>query len=466
MLDNSTICAIATAPGPGAIAVIRLSGKNAITICNQIFVSPSKNKKLLNQKANTLHYGQLVDNDVVVDEVVVSIFKSPYSYTGEDTVEISCHGSVLIQQEILVLLTKYGARLATPGEFTLRAFLNGKMDLSQAEAVADLINSSSEVARKVALHQMRGGFSSEIKVLRDQLLNFISLIELELDFSEEEVEFADRSQLKDLLLRISALIRHLAASFKQGNVIKNGVPVAIVGAPNVGKSTLLNVLLNEDRAIVSPIAGTTRDVIEDTFSIQGITFRFIDTAGLRKTDDVVENLGIERTHEKIKGAAIVLLLVSAEDTFENAIHQVQNILETIESYKNLLLIINKTDKNQGMAEIIEQQISKLINKQRIISISAKTHKNVNLLIDNLLETVNLKSLNTNEVVITNLRHYEALTNANEALERALEGMNNGLPGDLFAQDIREALHHLGLITGEITTDEVLVNIFSKFCIGK
>jgi len=463
MINNDIICAISTPQGNGAIAIIRLSGNEALALCDKVFKSPNKNKELTEQLANTLHFGSIVDNNKIIDEVVVSIFKGPHSYTGENVVEISCHGSVYVQQQILQLLIKKGARLAKPGEFTLRAFINGKMDLSQAEAVADLIASSSAASHKVAVQQMRGGFSSEIANLRDRLLNFISLLELELDFSEEDVEFADRKQLKDLLNNIQNLIHKLLKSFDLGNVIKNGIPVAIVGHTNVGKSTLLNRILNEEKAIVSEIAGTTRDAIEDVINIEGVSFRFIDTAGIRETEDTIESIGIERTYDRILKASIVLLLVDATeglDEIKKAIKTVKN--KTSGGDKKLIVVINKIDKANNVFDI-----QNLLNEQDVIlKISAKTGENIDQLVNELLSVVNLNALNNNEVIITNVRHYEALEKASEALQRAIDGLNSGITGDFLAQDIRETLHYLGEITGEITTDEVLGNIFKNFCIGK
>jgi tRNA modification GTPase len=462
MINNDIICAISTAQGNGAIAVVRLSGNESIALCDKVFKSPN-NKRLIDQKANTIHFGTIVDGDKIIDEVVVSIFKNPRSYTGEDIVEISCHGSVFIQQQILQLLTRTGARLAKPGEFTLRAFINGKMDLSQAEAVADLIASSSASSHKVAMQQMRGGFSSEIANLRDRLLHFISLLELELDFSEEDVEFADRTQLNDLLSNIKTLIDKLIKSFDLGNVIKNGIPVAIVGHTNVGKSTLLNKILNEEKAIVSEIAGTTRDVIEDVINIEGVAFRFIDTAGIRETTDTIENIGIERTYERISKASIVLLLVDATESkndIEKEILKVKEKLGAID--KKLIVVINKVDISNHNIEL-----QHLLNvDDATIKISAKTGENIDELVKELLSVVNLTALDQNDVIVTNARHFEALESASIALQRSIDGVNSGISGDFLAQDIRETLHYLGEITGEITTDEVLGNIFKNFCIGK
>jgi len=468
-MNNDIICAISTPQGNGAIAVIRLSGDESIALTDKVFRSAS-NKKLIDQQPNTLHFGVLKEGDKIIDEVVVSLFKAPRSYTGEDVVEISCHGSVYIQQQILQLLTRKGARLAQPGEFTLRAFVHGKMDLSQAEGVADLIASSSATSHKVAIQQMRGGFSSEIASLRDRLLHFISLLELELDFSEEDVEFADRGQLNELLNNIQQLIQKLLRSFDLGNVIKNGVPVAIVGHTNVGKSTLLNKILNEEKAIVSEIAGTTRDVIEDVMNIEGVTFRFIDTAGIRETTDTIETLGIERTYDRIIKSSIVLLLVDATEKVADIAQAVKKVKEKIGATdKKLIVIVNKMDRlnDSTIEQEINQSLYNLLDKQDVrIKISAKTGENVEKLIDELLSVVNLAALNQNEVIVTNARHYEALEKASVALQRAIDGLNTGITGDFLAMDIRETLHYLGEITGEITTDEVLGNIFKNFCIGK
>ncbi len=469
MNNNEIICAISTPQGNGAIAVIRLSGSGAIELCDKLFQSPKSNKKLIDQAANTIHFGVLKENEKVFDEVVVSLFKNPHSYTGEDIVEISCHGSEYIQQQILQLFIKNGARLAKPGEFTMRAFLNGKMDLSQAEAVADLIASASAASHKVAIQQMRGGFSSEIAVLRGQLLHFISLLELELDFSEEDVEFADRKQLHNLLHNISVLIERLLNSFKLGNVIKNGIPVAIVGQTNVGKSTLLNRILNEEKAIVSDIAGTTRDVIEDVINIEGVAFRFIDTAGIRETTDTIETIGIERTFDRIDKASIVLFLIDANDNENDISVAIKKVKDRIgKSDKKLIALLNKIDQlDKSKEKVIESILSKNLEKQDTqLKISAKTGENIEQLITELLSVVNLNALNQNEVIITNTRHFEALQRASESLQRSIDGLNTGITGDFLAQDIRETLHYLGEITGEITTDEILGNIFKSFCIGK
>ena len=452
-----TICAIATPPGSGAIAVIRLSGDNAVNIANIVFQSANKTKKLLSQKANTIHFGTITDDNQIIDEVLLSIFKAPHSYTGEDSIEISCHGSSHIQRRILELLIKSGARLAQPGEFTLRSFQNGKMDLSQAEAVADLIASSSESARKVAMNQMRGGFRDDIQNLRAQLLNFISLIELELDFSEEDVEFADREQLKNLVQKINEHLKTLINSFKLGNVLKNGIPVAIIGEPNVGKSTLLNALLNEDKAIVSDIPGTTRDAIEDVVNLNGVLFRFIDTAGIRDTTDTIESLGIERTFSKIENAEIVLLMVDAShNNIENSISEIKGKIGD----KKLLVIINKID----LAE--KTNLKAIKSLYETVEIAAKHKRNIKDLIDKLTDAANVGSIDQGDTIITNARHYEALSKAYEAIQRVLDGMKNQIPSDFLAMDIREVLHYLGEISGEVTNDEILGNIFKNFCIGK
>jgi tRNA modification GTPase len=397
-------------------------------------------------------------------------FHAPNSYTGNNMVEISCHGSRYIQQKILQLLINQGARTADPGEFTMRAFHNGKMDLAQAEGVADLIASTSAASHKLALQQMRGGFSSEIKNLREKLLNFISLIELELDFSDEDVEFADRSQLKELLEEIDRLISKLLNSFELGNAIKNGFPVAITGNTNVGKSTLLNRLLNEEKAIVTDIAGTTRDVIEDVINIQGIEFRFIDTAGIRDTREKIESLGIERTFSQIDKAHIVLLLVDATQPTETLTHTIQKVEERIKgTRKKLLVLLNKVDQVSTEDELveIEKAIRKVIHtKDELLRISAKQGINIDKLTSTLLNSVNYSPLDQNDIMVTNARHYEALKHAYDALQRAREGMESGLSPDLFVMDVRQVIHYLGEITGQITTDEVLGNIFQHFCIGK
>ena len=462
MTHHDTIIALATASGAGAIAVLRISGTEAITISNTIFKS-IHNKQLKNQPTHTVHLGHIVDADRVLDEVLVSVFKNPLSYTGEDVVEISCHGSSYIQQEIMQLCIRKGCRAASPGEFTLRAFLNGKMDLSQAEAVADLIASDSAAAHQIAMQQMRGGFSSEIKILREELLNFASLIELELDFSEEDVEFADRKQFEDLLQRIRRVLKYLLDSFSTGNVIKNGVPIAIIGAPNVGKSTLLNALINEDKAIVSNIAGTTRDAIEDEITIEGVKFRFIDTAGIRQTEDTVEAIGIEKTFEKMAQSQVILQLFDASKiTTASSQEILKQIQDTATQYpeKQLLIIVNKMDTSS------HKVIKDCLDSQEFLGLSAKTGEGVAILKTQLLGLVQMGKLRNNDTIITNARHYDALGQALENIQNVQNGLQNGLSGDLLAIDIREALHHFGRITGEISTDDLLGNIFSNFCIGK
>lgn len=463
MNHQDTIVALATASGVGAIAIIRLSGPKSIEIADCCFQSVHKGKILKDQKSHSLHLGHLVEGTRTLDEVLVSVFKNPNSYTGEDTVEISCHGSIYIQQEILQLFIDKGARMAAAGEFTLRAFLNGKLDLSQAEAVADLIASDSKASHQVAMQQMRGGFSNEIQHLREQLLNFASLIELELDFSEEDVEFADRSQFKELIGRIQLVLKRLIDSFAVGNVIKNGIPVAIVGEPNVGKSTLLNALLNEERALVSEIAGTTRDTIEDEINIDGIAYRFIDTAGIRKTEDLVENMGIQKTFEKIGQAQVVLYLLNAE-TFEIQQEKFKFEIQNIKSkhpHKKLLVVANKTDA------ISQKQLAKLQAAiPELIALSAKKKTGIELLTNHLTSLVQTGALENNESIVTNSRHYDALLRALNEINKVDEAMELGVSGDLLAIDIREALYFFGLITGEVTTDDLLGNIFANFCIGK
>jgi tRNA modification GTPase len=462
MVHNDTIVALATPAGSGAIAIIRLSGHDAIPIASKLFHSVS-GKTLEKQSTHTVHLGHIVDGPRVLDEVLLAIFKNPNSYTGEDVIEISCHGSLYIQQEIIQLALRNGCRMAKAGEFTLRAFLNGKLDLSQAEAVADLISSDNEASHQIAMQQMRGGFSSEIAKLREELLNFASLIELELDFAEEDVEFADRNQFNDLLERISFVLKRLIDSFAVGNVIKNGIPVAIVGEPNVGKSTLLNAILNEERAIVSEIAGTTRDTIEDEISIGGIGFRFIDTAGIRYTKDVVESIGIKKTFEKIDQAQVVIYLFDSTN-FKTQCTQFKVELEKIKNkypQKPLIVLANKIDK------IDDTQIALMQNEiPEIQLISAKTGFGVEKLTETLLKLINTGALRNNETIITNTRHYDALIKAFEEIKKVQQGLDTGLSGDLLAIDIRQALFHFGEITGEITNDDLLGNIFANFCIGK
>lgn len=464
-MNTSTITAISTAPGIGGIAVIRVSGTEAIQFCNAIYRPKKAQQNLIDQAANSISFGSIISaEDELIDEVLVSVFRAPHSFTGEDVVEISCHGSVYIQQRILQLLVKQGCALARPGEFTQRAFLNGKMDLSQAEAVADLIASSSAASHKMALNQMRGGFSSELQKLRTQLLDFVSLVELELDFSEEEVEFADRNQLKDLVHNIENIISRLSNSFRVGNAIKTGIPVALVGETNVGKSTLLNLLLNEEKAIVSDIHGTTRDTIEDTVSIQGVVFRFIDTAGIRNTKDKIESMGIERTFQKIEQASIVLWIVDCTQLSEH-IEWLTERIERKSEGKKVILVFNKIDKIQEDERDVLNSLFSQFEGERIY-ISAKNKLNTQELEDALLKAAQLPKIKPGDVVVSNIRHYEALQNSLAAIQRVEQGLEDGISGDFLSLDIRECMHYLGEITGTISTDEILGNIFSKFCIGK
>ena len=462
MNHTDTIIALATPAGVGSIAVLRISGNDAIAVTSSLFKSIS-GKKLEKQKTHTVHLGHIIDSNKTIDEVLVTVFKNPQSYTGEDVVEISCHGSTYIQQEILQLFLRNGCRMATAGEFTLRAFLNGKLDLSQAEAVADVIASDSAASHQIAMQQMRGGFSNEIAKLREELLNFASLIELELDFAEEDVEFADRIQFKDLIDRILRVLKKLIDSFAVGNVLKNGIPVAIIGEPNVGKSTLLNAFLNEERAIVSDIAGTTRDTIEDEIIINGICFRFIDTAGIRETKDVVESIGIKKTFEKIEQAQVVLMLMEALEFLTNE----EKVSLEIQKLKNrypqkpLLLLANKADVLQ---ENEKQDLLKMFPDAHLLS--AKQGSGIDEVKEALAGFVNTGALRNNETIVTNSRHYDALLKALEEIQKVKYGLETGLSGDLLAIDIRQALYHFGEITGEITTDDLLGNIFANFCIGK
>ena len=470
MIQNDTIVALASPSGAGAIAVIRVSGSDAIVVSNSIFNSIS-GKDITKQKTHTLHLGHIVDGTKVIDQVLLSIFKGPNSYTGENTIEISCHGSTYIQQQIIQLLLRKGCRMANAGEFTLRSFLNGKMDLSQAEAVADLISSDNEASHQIAMQQMRGGFSNEIKELRQELLNFASLIELELDFAEEDVAFADRTQFRELLSRIEFVLKRLIDSFAVGNVIKNGIPVAIVGEPNVGKSTLLNALLNEERAIVSEIAGTTRDTIEDELVIGGIGFRFIDTAGIRETADVIESLGIRKTFEKIEQAQVVLYLVdgsrlSFDEKLETLLLEVGKTRNQF-PLKPILVIINKMDLiSPENVSIIDKKLTTNNQQLTTIYISAKENIGVDELKNQLLSFVNKGALRNNETIVTNTRHYDSLLKALNEIQKVNYGLQTNISSDLMAIDIREALYHFGMITGEVTNDELLGNIFANFCIGK
>ena len=460
---NETICAISTAPGTGGIAVVRVSGADALAICDRVFHPHEEGKRLASQKGYTLTYGTVVDDSgEMVDEVVAAVFRAPRSFTGEDTVEFTCHGSIYIQQTILRLLIAQGCRMAGPGEFTQRSFLNGKMDLSQAEAVADLIASTSAGQHRLAMNQMRGGFSQELKALREQLLHLTSLMELELDFADhEELEFADRKELEEIASRIERTISRLAQSFKAGNAIKNGIPVAIIGETNAGKSTLLNALLNEEKAIVSDIHGTTRDVIEDTVNIQGVLFRFIDSAGIRETRDTIEALGIERSFRTIERADIVLWLVDQTEADKQIAALSGKVLPLCEG-KQLILVLNKSDLNASKPSIVNRQLS--INK--VLSISAKHKEGIDQLQSLLVEAAHLPALSSSDVIVTNLRHYEALSRALEAIRRMQEGLSSGLSGDFISQDLRECIFHLSDIVGEVTTDMVLQSIFTHFCVGK
>ncbi len=453
-MENSsrkdTICAIATGSSAGAIAVIRISGKNSFDICNKIF-----SKNIANEKSQTVHFGTIKNGNEVIDEVLLSIFKNPNSFTGEDVVEISCHGSQFIQGQIMQLLTENGARTANPGEFTLRAFVNGKMDLSQAEAVADLIASESKKAHRIALNQMRGGFSNELQKLREQLINFASLIELELDFSEEDVEFANRQQFNELLQLIKNKLSQLIASFQLGNVIKNGIPIAILGAPNVGKSTLMNALANEEKAIVSEIAGTTRDAIEDVINIDGVQFRFIDTAGIRETENKIESIGIKKALEKAEKAKLVIYLVDATIDIQAQIKEIKKLEKHLQ--KKLIVVVNKIDLNKNIADTIKGKDYLLI--------SAKNNEGISNLKKQLVDFSD-KNFSQNETIITNSRHQQELSNTLAEINAIINGLNADISGDLLAVNIRQALYHLGLITGEVTTDDLLGNIFGKFCIGK
>ena len=461
---TDTIVAPATASGVGAIAVIRISGKDTFKIVDAVFSSKGKTKVSVHElPSHTIHLGWIKDGEQVIDEVLISVFKNPHSYTGEDVVEISCHGSVFIQRQIVQLLVKKGGRNAEPGEFTLRSFLNGKLDLSQAEAVADLIASDSSASHDLALKQMRGGYSSEMKQLRDQLINFASLIELELDFSEEDVEFADRKQLADLISNIKSQISNLISSFELGNVIKEGIPVVIAGKPNVGKSTLLNALLNEERAIVSHIAGTTRDTIEEEVVLGGIKFRFIDTAGIRETTDTIERIGVNRTMEKISESPLLVYLFDVNETSAKALKNevIELKLNLANANYRIFLAGNKMDGHD------ESKLKKEFSAfENLIFISAKEKLNIHLLTQKLVDAFHLSDIGKGDSIVTNARHVEALQHTKESLENVLAGLNKKLSGDLLAPEIRNALYHLGLITGEVTTDTLLENIFSRFCIGK
>jgi len=470
---NDTICALATPGVTSAISVIRVSGKDAIAVADKIF-RPLGGPSLLNGSGRTMRLGTILKDGLVIDEALAAVFRAPASYTGEDSVEIFCHGSLFIQKEVLMLLFEAGARQAGPGEFSMRAFLNGKMDLAQAEAVADLISSETSGAHRIAMQQMKGGFSKKLSEMRSELLNLVSLMELELDFSEEDVEFADRTRLRNILDGVRAHIETLIESFKLGNVIKNGVPVAIVGATNTGKSTLLNSILGEERAIVSDIHGTTRDFIEDVVNVEGTAFRFIDTAGIRKTDEAIELIGIERTYEKIRKASVVILMLDAErsDSFADSMAKLAESPALQDQV--LFILVNKTDSLSGGNTKEEQLVSLAaafadkcgLKPYLTMGISAKAEKGLNELKKALVSSQNLPQAGTDELLVSNIRHHQALLLALEALNRVEEGMNNSVPTDLLTQDIRDALFHLGEIVGEINTEEILGNIFSKFCIGK
>ena len=465
MNSINTITAISTAPGVGGIAVIRVSGPDAINNCNNIFKSKRDSFSLVNQAANSICFGNIVNRGgETIDEVLLANFRAPHSFTGEDVVEISCHGSMFVQQQILHLLLENGCALAQPGEFTQRAFLNGKMDLSQAEAVADLIASTSAASHRMAMNQMRGGFSNELIKLRTQLLNFVSLVELELDFNEEDVEFADRNQLKTLATDIEQVIDKLSDSFKVGNALKNGIPVALVGETNVGKSTLLNVLLNEEKAIVSDIHGTTRDVIEDSVNVKGVTFRFIDTAGIRNTKDKIESMGIERTYQKIEQASIVLWLLDCTQVTEHIEWLTERIGKRSVG-KKVILVFNKIDKIAEEERDVLNLLFEQFEGERIY-ISARERINTEGLKNALIKAAQLPEIQSGDVVVSNVRHFEALQNAHSSICRVIDGIENGISGDFLSQDIRECMHFLGEITGQISNDEILGNIFGKFCIGK
>lgn len=444
MQQNDTICALATAPGIGALAIIRLSGSDTFKIVNQIF----KGQNLLEAEANKVYFGKIMAGTEIIDEVLLSVFKNPHSFTKEDSIEISTHGSDYIVKRVLKLLIENGCRLADPGEFTQRAYLNGQFDLAQAEAVADLIAADSAAAHSIAMNQLRGGFSKKLEILRTELINFASLVELELDFGEEDVQFADRKDLEDLIDKIQGQILPLISSFESGNVIKEGLPIAIIGAPNAGKSTLLNTLLQDDKAIVTDIPGTTRDVIEDKLIIEGRKFRIIDTAGIRETEDIIENMGIERSLAAMNSAKMVILLYDSQESYA----YLKTLIEKLDSSKTLLWVQNKTDLN-----------IQIINADHL-HISAKNQIGLNALTDKIIEKSSINA--QHDIIVSNMRHVEHLSKASEALQDVYHGLQTGITGDFLAQDIRLSLYHLGLITGTISTDDLLANIFGKFCIGK
>ncbi len=461
MVKNDNILALATPSGVGAISMIRISGPESISIVDNIF-NGIESIKLVNQNANQVQLGYIVDNQRTIDKVLVTVFRNPKSYTGEDLVEISCHGSAFIQESIIQLLLNYDCRVAKPGEFTMRSFLNGKMDLSQAESVADLISSNSEASHRLAMNQMRGGFKNDIADLRTELVNFASLIELELDFSQEDVEFANMKELNKLLDKITFNLKKLIDSFKTGNVIKNGVPIAIVGEPNTGKSTLLNTLLNEDRAIVSSIAGTTRDTIEDQIIINGVNCRFIDTAGIRSTDDEIESIGIERTFKKMGESEIIFFLIDYSTLDKNKINYYVDYLNEIEEkfpQTKLLTILNKND--------VKSEISiNDLNKFKPIKISAKNKLNIESLTEEISSYISSLTSQIDNSTISNSRHYDLLNKTYEEIHKVKTSIANNVSSDLLAIDIKQAIYYLGELTGEISNDEILGNIFSKFCIGK
>ena len=464
MIQQDTIIALATPAGVGAISVIRLSGEKAIDIVDVNFRAINKSKLLKDQKSHTIRLGHIINKDTILDEVLVSVFKNPRSYTGENVVEISCHGSSFIQQEIIQLFLQNGCRMADNGEFTMRAFLNGKMDLSQAEAVADVISSNSAASHQMAIQQMRGGITNELKELRTQLLDFAALIELELDFAGEDVEFADRTKFKELVSKITFVLKRLIDSFSFGNAMKNGIPVAIIGEPNVGKSTLLNALLNEEKAIVSDIAGTTRDAIEDELIIDGVAFRFIDTAGIRETEDVIESIGIKKAYEKAENAQLIIFLIDSNKfaySSEDFLHEIKTIKDRFPN-KRLLVIANKVDTLLCYdSSILQSEI------ENLILLSAKNKTGIDALKQELTSLVNIGALSNNETIVTNSRHFEALNNALIAITSVQQGIDLEISTDLFSIDIRECLRHLGNITGEYDVDkDILGHIFSNFCIGK
>lgn len=459
MKNSETICAVSTPQGVGGIAVVRISGNNAKQLCSNVLRTGVGEGRALDFKANSSQFCRFYDGDTLIDEVVATFFAAPHSYTGEDVVEISCHGSAYVQQRIMETLIRNGARSAEAGEFTMRAFVNGKMDLAQAEAVADLIDSQSEASHKLAMNQMRGGFSKKLSELRRKLVDLSALLELELDFSDEDVEFADRNNLFSIIQSIDSEVTTLIRSFRSGNAIKNGVPVAIVGRPNVGKSTLLNALLNDDRAIVSDIPGTTRDTVEDTIVFDGVTYRFIDTAGIRESNDDIENIGIERSYKAAEKAMIVLYVAdttqSSPESLENDIAYLRNKVDF--SDKHLIVLLNKTDKAPAFDCPIPEADT--------LPISAKNEKDISLVI-NKITTLLKSELQQNDTMLTNLRHYEAMCNIQSSVKAVENGLHTGLTADLLMIDIRQALYYIGLITGQVSTDEILSTIFGRFCIGK